>query len=66
MKTALINKIDYLVSIGINISFKRNLNYFEIELSKNDSIESVSLPFDHLNEEKIVNYISLMEDKING
>lgn len=61
----MIKQIEFLLSMGINISFKRELNMFEIILEREitEQIERVTLPFDHLNESKIMIYINSMKDE---
>jgi len=57
-------KIDMLIHLGINISFKKEFNGFKITLKHLDKKEFVVLPYNHLNEDKIIKYIVLMQDKI--
>lgn len=63
----LLNKISDLLSLGIDVKFRRALNQFSIELSMEgvDLIKqnkSVTLPFDHLSEKRICEYIDLMKN----
>ena len=57
-------KIDMLIHLGINISFKKEFNGFKIILKYQDKKEIVLLPYNHLNEDKIIKYIVLLQDKI--
>lgn len=69
MKT-LIKVLENLMHSSIDVEFKRNLNQFQIVMkTTNDSndrniTEQVILPFDHLNEDKIVKYLNLMHETI--
>ena len=64
--TSLLSKISTLIALGITISFDKGESYnsFKIELSKGKNKKLVVLPFDHLNEGRIVDYIEIMEKEI--
>lgn len=64
----LLNKIQDLMALGIGISFEREMNQFGITLSKEGKEpQHVTLPFDHLSEKRMCDYINLMQDVIiNG
>ena len=58
----LLEKINDLLSFGIDIEFSREINQFGITISKEGSeSKHVVLPFDHLNEKRICDYIDLMQ-----
>lgn len=60
----LLEKINDLLAFGIDIKFSREINQFGITLSKEGQKEQrVVLPFDHLSEKRICDYINLMQKK---
>lgn len=61
----LLNKIQDLLAFGIDVKFSREINQFRVTLSKESAEEqTVVLPFDHLSDKRICDYINLMQDKI--
>lgn len=62
----LLDKIQDLLAFGIGVKFEREINQFKITLSKErEKSQLVVLPFDHLNEERVCDYINLMQEKFN-
>ena len=63
----LLNKIHDLLAFDIGVKFSREINQFRVTLSK-DGCEpkTVVLPYNHLSEERICDYISLMEKDLKS
>jgi hypothetical protein len=60
----LLEKIHDLMAFGIDVKFGREINQFRITLSKEDKADqTVVLPFNHLSEKRICDYINLMQEK---
>jgi len=60
----LLAKIQDLLAFGIEIKFSREINQFRVTLSKeNEEEQTVVLPYDHLSEKRICDYINLMQEK---
>lgn len=59
----LLESIDHLLALGISVKFSREINQFGLELEKETHCERVTLPFDHLNERRISEYMTLMKKK---
>lgn len=65
-KSELLQKIEDLLTMGTSIEFTRELNMFGITLRKTGRVvktEKVVLPFNHLNDQRVMDYIKLMEEK---
>lgn len=61
---SLIQKIEHLMLLDISVHFNKiEFCHFEIVLAKEPNYrKSVQLPYDHLNEDKVVKYINHLEE----
>jgi len=57
--------IEYSVLLGIDIEFKKDMYSFKIIARKENKEEFVCLPYNHLTENKIVKYTTLLIEKLN-
>lgn len=62
----LLEKIQDLLAWGVTVELSREINQFKITLKKDDKEEIVVLPFDHLNEYKLVRYMDLLHEKLTA
>ena len=57
-------KIENAILLGVSVNFNKDNSGFKIEFCKDNKIEFVVLPYDHLTEHKICKYLDFMLNKI--